>query len=280
MSPFDLKVFPGELFILGINVSGNRQIGTLTHMKNALLSVLLTTAIAIVVLRVSVPMTTNSLLIVCTVIITMMLVFSLVMRDALSTMTRQVQTQERKIEGLRSQVGYLEKKLGEVNTLDDLTGCFNRRHFLELVQHHRGMAQRGQYTFTVCSTELDKFNELAEHYGTSKADEILRLTGSIVKSALREIDSVARMSNAQFGIILAGASEEESVSILTRVNGLINQIKVSDLEPIELSASAGVAEYSDADEDDDLYDRAVKALQFAIAEGRNRVAAHVYEVEQ
>ncbi len=249
-------------------------------MKNATLSLLVTTAIAVLVLWISVPTTSSNLLIICAVVIGMMVVSFLIMRDALSNMVRQTQTLERKIEAIKTQLSYAEKKLGEVNTLDDLTGCYNRRHFLELVQHHRGMAERGQYTFTVCATELDRFNELTEHYGSNKADELLRLTGSIVKSALREIDSVARIDGAQFGIILAGASEQESVAILTRVNSLINQIHVSESDPIELTASAGVAEYCDAGEEDDLYDRAVKALRFAVVQGRNRVAAHIHATDK
>jgi diguanylate cyclase (GGDEF)-like protein len=247
-------------------------------MKNAILSLLVTTAIAVLVLWISVPMTSSNLLIICAVVISMMVVSFLIMRDALSISARQLQTLERKIEATKAQLSYAEKKLGEVNTLDDLTGCYNRRHFLELVQHHRGMAERGQYTFTVCATELDRFKDLTDHYGSAKSDELLRLTGSIVKSALREIDSVARIEGAQFGIILAGASEQESVTILTRVNALINQIHVSENDPIELTASAGVAEYCDAGEDDDLYDRAVKALKFAVVQGRNRVAAHIHAV--
>jgi diguanylate cyclase (GGDEF)-like protein len=208
----------------------------------------------------------------------MMVVSFLVLKDAVSILTKQIQTQDRKLEAIQAKLNYAEKKLGEVNTLDDLTGCFNRRHFLELIQHHRGMAERGQYTFTVCAAEIDNFSELTEHYGRAKADEMLPLMGSIVKSALREIDSVARIDGAQFGIILAGASEDESVTILTRVNGLISQIQVSEEDPVELTASAGVAEYVDAGEDDDLYGRAVKALKYAVAQGSNRVAAHIHTV--
>jgi len=247
-------------------------------MKNSILSLVLTSAIAIAVLWIAVPMSASNLLIVCAIVIAMMVVSFLVLKDAVSILAKQIQTQDRKLEAIQAKLNYAEKKLGEVNTLDDLTGCFNRRHFLELIQHHRGMAERGQYTFTVCSAEIDNFYEITDHYGRPKADEMLPLMGSIVKSALREIDSVARIDGAQFGIILAGASEDESVTILTRVNGLISQIQVSQEDPVEVTASAGVAEYVDAGEDDDLYGRAVKALKYAVAQGSNRVAAHIHTV--
>lgn len=245
-------------------------------MKNFIISVVLITMTAIVVMVVAVPISTNNMLIMAAVMVGMAVVISLIMKQSIAGLIKEAHTQERKIETIQNRLTRTENKLTEVNTLDDVTGCYNRRHFLELVQHHRGMAERGEYTFTVCAAELDKFDELSEHYGTAKAEEILKLTASIVKSAVREVDSVARVEGAQFGIILPGATEVESIATLSRVSQLISQIQVSEEDPIEVTASVGVAEYTDSGEDDDHYGRAVIALKYAIEQGRNRVAAHVH----
>lgn len=245
-------------------------------MKNSIISMVLITLIAIAVMVVAVPISTNNMLIMAAVMVTMMVVISFIMKQSIAGLIKEIQTREHNVQAIQKRLTWAENKLTEVNTLDDLTGCYNRRHFLELMQHHRGMAERGQYTFTVCAAELDKFDELTEQYGTAKAEEILTLTASIVKSAVREIDSVARIEGAQFGIILPGATEVESVTIVSRVNQLISQIQVSEEDPIEVTASAGVAEYTDSGENDDHYGRAVRALNYAIEQGRNRVAAHIH----
>lgn len=190
-------------------------------------------------------------------------------------LTHQLSVKEGQLQALNSKLNQLEHRLDELNTLDEVSGCFNRRHFSDLIKHHRGMAERGQYTFTVCATEVDNYGELIDKFGNSKGDEILRLVGSILKSAVREIDLVARIEGAQFGVILAGANEQVSVDVLTRVAHLISQIQVADEAELSITASAGVAEFSDTLGETDLFDHAINALQFAIDQGRNRVAAHM-----
>jgi len=245
-------------------------------MKNSIIAIVLITLIAIALVVAAVPISTDNRLIIAAVMVAMTVAIAFVMKASVTGLVSEIHAQERKTEAIRKKLSWTEKKLAEVNTLDDLTGCYNKRHFLDLVRHHRGMAERGQYTFTLCAAELDKSEELIDHYGRGKGDEILGLIASIVKSAVREIDSVARVEGAQFGILLAGATEVESITIMSRVGQLISQIQVSDKDPIEVTASAGVAEYSDSGEDDDHYGRAVRALEYAIDQGRNRVAAHVH----
>jgi diguanylate cyclase (GGDEF)-like protein len=229
-------------------------------MKNSIIAIVLITLIAIALVVVAVPISTDNMLMIAFVMVVMMV------------------TLEAKIEAIQKELSWTERKLEEINTLDDLTGCYNRRHFLNLVKHHRGMAERGQYTFTLCAAELDKFNELTERFGKMRGDEILRLIGNIIKSGVREIDSVARVEGAQFAILLAGATEVESVDIVTRVSQLISQIQVAEGDPIQVTASAGVAEYADSGENDDHFGRAISAMEYAIAQGRNRVAAHLQSV--
>jgi len=245
-------------------------------MKNSIIAILLVTMIAIAVVVVAVPIATSNMLIVAAVMVGMMVVITFVLKQSIAGLIGEIHAQEHKVEAIQKKLSWTEHKLEEVNTLDEVTGCYNRRHFLELMQHHRGMAERGQYTFTVCAAERDKFDELNDQYGNVKGEEILKRIASIVRSAVREIDSVARVQGAQFGILLAGATEVESVTIVTRVSQLISQIQVSEEDPIEVTASAGVAEYTDSGQEDDHYGRAVTALEYAIEQGRNRVAAHIH----
>jgi diguanylate cyclase (GGDEF)-like protein len=244
-------------------------------MKNSIIAMVLITMIAIAIMVVAVPITTGNMLIITGVMVGMMVVTGGILKESIAGLIKELHARQCELETIQKRLSWTEHRLEEVNTLDDVTGCYNRRHFLELMQHHRGMAERGQYTFTVCAAELDKFDALVEHYGRTKGDEILKLIASIVKSAVREIDSVARIEGAQFGILLAGATEVDSVTTLTRVSQLISQIRVSEDDPIEVTASAGVAGYTDSGEDDH-YGRAVAALEYAIEQGRNRVAAHIH----
>jgi diguanylate cyclase (GGDEF)-like protein len=245
-------------------------------MKNSIIAVVLTTLIPIAIVVIAVPISTDNILIIAAVMIFMMVVIAFVLNASVGGLIREIHAQEGVIEDIQKELSWTEARLEEVNTLDDLTGCYNRNHFLDLVQHHRGMAERGQYTFTLCAAELDEYDQLINRVGRHKSDEILSLIASIIRSAVREIDIVARIEGVQFALLLAGATEAESIDIVTRVSQLISQIQVPEGDPIQVTASAGVAEYCDSGEDDDHYGRAVKVLEYAIDQGRNRVAAHVH----
>lgn len=52
----------------------------------------------------------------------------------------------------QNELSAIKVKFAEVTTLDDLTGCFNQRHFMDLLVQHKAMAERGTYAFTVAVT--------------------------------------------------------------------------------------------------------------------------------
>ena len=169
-------------------------------MKNSIIAVVLITLIAIALVVIVVPISTENVLIIAAVMIFMMVVIAFVLNESVAGLIREIHALESVIEALQKKLDWTERKLEEVNTLDDVTGCYNQRHFRDLVDHHRGMAERGQYTFTLCAAELDKFDELKDQFGQSRGDEILSLIASIIRSAVREIDLVARIEGARFGI--------------------------------------------------------------------------------
>ena len=93
---------------------------------------------------------------------------------------------------LRDELNVLKGKFAKVTTVDELTGCTNRRHFVELLGNHRAMSARGNYQFTVAVTQIDQFAAINEQHGSGRGAEALQLYSRIIKSALREVDVVAQ----------------------------------------------------------------------------------------
>ena len=184
-----------------------------------------------------------------------------------------------KVAELRSQgdeLSALKSKFSAVTTLDELTGCSNKRHFLELLFQHRAMSERGTYEFTVAVTQVDQFAEIIEKQGLGRGNEVLQLFARIVKAALREVDVIARLEADKFGLVLSGCSEQDALQIINRISQLISQIQVNDQDDVKITSSGGITSFHGTESPEDLIAHAEQALEFAVEQGRDRVAGYNY----
>ncbi|MCB1646870.1 MAG: GGDEF domain-containing protein [Pseudomonadales bacterium] len=192
------------------------------------------------------------------------------------TAAARLRAVETELRQTRDELSDIKVRYSEVTTTDDLTGCSNRRYYLELLNQHRAMADRTEYEFTVAVLQVDQFASIVEEYGLGEGNEVLQLFARIVKAALREVDVIARFNADIFGLVLSGATEADSLNIIDRISSLISQIQVNDAHEITITASGGITVYHGAETAEELIEHAEEALQFAIEQGRDRVAGYNY----
>lgn len=207
----------------------------------------------------------------------MMVAPILVINSALNALELRASEAESSLETARTELADLRKKFSSVTTLDELTGCFNEKHFKEVLFQHRAMSERGSYEFTLAVVQVDQFSEIVDNHGLASGNETLQLFTRIVKAALREVDVVARLGPDIFGLLLSGASEEDAVMIIHRISQLISQISVTENEALKVTASGGITCFHGTESVDDLIAHANKALEFAVEQGRDRVAGYNYK---
>merc|ERR1712023_389522 len=83
---------------------------------------------------------------------------------------------------------------------DDLTGLFNRRHILEVLEHQKALADNQIYPFSVC--DLDHFKRINDEYGHDMGDRVLRQFAEHTVDNLREGDYLARLGGEEFILVL------------------------------------------------------------------------------
>lgn len=171
----------------------------------------------------------------------------------------------------------LQAQFAEFTTRDELTGCVNERHLMELLIQHRGMSDRGDYQFTVVMSQVNQFPDIVAEYGLGEGNDVLKMFSNIVKAALREVDIVARLDSDKFMFLLSGAAEESSLNVVNRISSLIAQIQVAGSDKTKITASSGITTYHGSETSEELVSHAQQALEFAVAEGRDRVAVYNYE---
>jgi diguanylate cyclase (GGDEF)-like protein len=206
----------------------------------------------------------------------MILVPSVLVSRALGQLTKDVDDTELELTETKLELFSVKSRLSEVTTLDELTGCSNRKHFVDVLGQHKAMCERGSYDFTVVAMQVDQFSDIVEKHGLTRGNEVLQLFSRIVKAALREVDVLARFNTDKFAIILSGASEADALNIVNRISHLIAQIQVDGANEVKITSSGGVTSFHGTETLEDLVAHAEQAMEFAIVEGRDRVAGYNY----
>lgn len=167
----------------------------------------------------------------------------------------------------------LEEQLKKLATTDSLTGCFNRRNFLELGTKEFNRSARYERPLSVLMLDIDYFKRINDTYGHAKGDETLIVLVGTCMSMLRTSDMLGRMGGEEFAIVLAETQLERATRLADRIRNKISEISIqTDGEPILFTVSIGVAEMKTDDGSfEDVINRADKALYKAKQSGRNRV---------
>ncbi len=164
------------------------------------------------------------------------------------------------------------ERIRELAVRDELTGAYNRRHVMEVLAHQKALADRGDYTFTLCFVDLDFFKRVNDRFGHSTGDHVLKNFASIAKSILREVDCVARMGGEEFLLVFASTLQREAYMAAERLASGMKEMVVSQNEQhYRITASMGVTEYRPGEEVQVTLDRADRALYDAKRTGRNKI---------
>jgi len=206
----------------------------------------------------------------------MVIVPALLIDRLVSTLTKSLKERSAELKAAREELEKLKTKLAQITTLDELTGCYNNRYFMELLRQRRGMAERGRYRFTTAVLQVDQFEDIVHQQGLGRGHEVLQLFSRVVKAALREVDVIARLEADRFGMILSDCTEEDALAIIKRISRLIGQIQVNEADDIKITASGGLTTFHGTESVEDLVTHAEQALAFAISQGRDRVAGYNY----
>lgn len=163
----------------------------------------------------------------------------------------------------------------ETSVRDSLTGCFNRKHALEVMDGELRRSRRSKLPLSVVMFDLDHFKEINDRFGHLCGDAVLAAVGQQMNAVLRGSDLKCRYGGEEFLILLpetplAGARrvadtlrrelEEHPVRWNDASVGVTASFGITGITPGEVDANA-------------IIGRADAALYRAKESGRNCVRA-------
>ena len=174
--------------------------------------------------------------------------------------------------GLKLKEAY--KRIEELAELDELTGAFNRRCIMRMLEEEITRCARNGSSCAIALIDLDWFKRINDTYGHPTGDEVLRTFAISMFANIRSIDRFGRYGGEEFLLVLPDLSVDAAARALDRLRAIIADLDWSAFSPgMRVTISAGVATLAAGETADTFLARADSALYAAKAKGRNRVAS-------
>ncbi|MBW8371768.1 MAG: EAL domain-containing protein [Thiobacillus sp.] len=160
---------------------------------------------------------------------------------------------------------------------DALTGLINRREFEQRLERTLWSALQQDREHALCYMDLDQFKVINDSCGHAAGDELLRQLALLLKSNLRERDTLARLGGDEFALLLENCSIPDALEVADTFRAEVQRFRFKWQDRIfAVGMSVGmVAINRDSSTAASLLSAADAACFVAKDRGRNQI--HVYE---
>ena len=166
------------------------------------------------------------------------------------------------------------RRIEELAELDELTGSFNRRCIMRMLDDEIARAHRAKSPCSIALIDLDWFKRINDAHGHPIGDEVLRTFAITVFANIRGIDRFGRYGGEEFLLVLPETTNDAAAHILDRLRMIVSDLDWSALSHgMAVTISAGVATLNPDETPDALLARADDALYVAKEAGRNQIAS-------
>lgn len=186
-------------------------------------------------------------------------------------------TTAKKLEtALRDQVNILQVKVRD-DSEDSVTHLLSWKLFSDRLSQSIRDSARNEGYLAVLYVDIDNFQSINNAYNHEIGNELLRLTAERLKTCLRQVDSISRLTKDTFVILLTQLTKPELSAIVAQriLQAFLEPIIIKDLE-LHITLSIGIALYpADGQTDLLLLKNAEQALMLAKKRGK-----HIYQFYQ
>lgn len=169
----------------------------------------------------------------------------------------------------------VNQALKEKNTLDELSGLYNRRYYDEKIMAEFRRSRRNFTPLSIILIDIDHFKSVNDSYGHLTGDKCIVEVANRIKSLLRRSSDVGcRYGGEEFCLILPETDAQGALALAQDICQSTNSQQIFDNDIIiDLTVSCGVATYKQEQgvTPENIFASADKALYKAKQAGRNQV---------
>ena len=169
----------------------------------------------------------------------------------------------------------LNRELEQKNTIDELTGLYNRRFYDQRILAEYRRSKRNLTPLSLVVIDLDFFKRVNDKFGHIAGDQCLSWLAQHIKQSLkRSTDVGCRYGGEEFCLILPDTDQNGAVALAEELRKAVQSFDfVYQGKSISLTVSCGVATYMQQENISPahIFCAADKALYQAKGQGRNQV---------
>jgi diguanylate cyclase (GGDEF)-like protein len=164
--------------------------------------------------------------------------------------------------------------LSDLSNRDPLTGLSNRRNFEMQLSREIDRAARSGESALLLMLDIDHFKKVNDSHGHAAGDLVIRAVADAVASAVRPMDTVARVGGEEFAVVLPNCSSSFGPTVAERIRAAVAEqvVTVTPALSLQVTVSLGGAYAPQWVRSSPLLwmERADRQLYRAKADGRNR----------
>lgn len=154
-----------------------------------------------------------------------------------------------------------QRHLEQTIDKEQLTGSLNRSAFARILRQETARSLRYKKPLCLVGLDVNGIEEINNKHGFEQGDQALIRVSRMIKSLLRETDSLSRINGTEFTILMPETSLDEAKQAVLRINKSMRNIQQEFTESLRLDM--GVADLKAWEKQDDLLQKADNALQQA-----------------
>ena len=172
-----------------------------------------------------------------------------VMKDNLARLTAVIEREFNRHESTKAHQE-AEEKYRFLRYHDNLTNLVNRQEFEVQISHALADVKQNRDTHVLMFMDLDQFKVVNDNCGHIAGDELLVKTTRILKSCIRDRDTLARLGGDEFGVLLNRCRKEEALETAARIKKEIKDSRFYwEGTSFEITVSIGVVEINEHAQD-------------------------------
>lgn len=164
----------------------------------------------------------------------------------------------------------LEEKLRRLAITDPLTGAFNRRYLLQVMEREISRVQRYARPLSLIMFDIDHFKRINDTFGHEQGDTVLKGIVALVRERLRGSDIFVRWGGEEFMILATETELSNAIALAETLRSALRQSPFPEVGPITLSI--GVAQYRPNETLDQWLKRVDDLVYQVKREGRDHIS--------
>jgi diguanylate cyclase (GGDEF)-like protein/PAS domain S-box-containing protein len=136
-----------------------------------------------------------------------------------------------------------EERLNRYATTDEMTGIYNRRTGIAILQRAIDIAHARTSPLSICYLDVNNLKYANDTYGHGEGDSLILLIIQAIENQIRRSDTLCRMGGDEFLIIFPDCDKTQAQKIASAIVETVNEYNRQNLKPYTIGFSYGIEQF-------------------------------------